>query len=93
MKVKNSMGNQYSGTIGKKVTAVERKGENFLRNYVIPHDPKTPAQMNQRNKFTEANEAWKALSPEEKEIYNERAKNMKMYGYHLFVSEFASQIS
>jgi hypothetical protein len=92
MKVKNAMGNKYSGTLGKKVTAVERKGENFLREYVIPHDPKTPAQMMQRNKFTEANDAWKALSPEEKQVYNERAKGTKMYGYQLFVSEFIRQI-
>jgi hypothetical protein len=93
MKVKNTMGNKYSGTLGKKATAVERKGENFLREYVIPHDPKTPAQIKQRNKFTEANEAWRALSPEEKQEFNQRAKGTKMYGYQLFISEFTTQES
>lgn len=87
------MGNRYSGTLGKQVTAVERNGDNFLRTYIIPHDPKTLAQMKQRNKFTEANDAWKALSPEEKHQYNERAKGTKLYGYQLFVSEFATQRS
>ena len=88
MKVKNSMGNQYSGTIGKKETAVIRNGQNFLRTYVIPNDPKTPKQMEQRRKYTRAVEAWKELSDSEKQVYNNRAKNLNMSGYNLFISEF-----
>jgi len=82
------MGNKYSGTLGKKVTAVERKGENFLREYIIPHDPKTPAQLRQRQKFTDAYEEWKGLTPEERKQYSELAKDSKMSGYNLFVSKF-----
>ena len=93
MKVKNNMGNEYSGTLGKNVTAVKRNGINFLREHVIPHDPKTPFQMEQRNKFKDANEVWKSLSQEQKNEYNERAKGTKRYGYQLFISEFTTQIS
>lgn len=93
MKVKNSMGNTYSGTLNKSVTAVSRDGQNFMRSYVLPHDPKTPKQMKQRRKYAEANEVWKALSQEEKDEYNRRARGTGMNGYCLFISQYTRQMS
>ena len=90
MKVRNILGNVHSGTLGKKETAVVRKGQQFLRKYVLPHDPKTPKQMRQRKKYAKANEVWRRMPESEKEAYDNRAGNMNMgmSGYNLFVSEF-----
>jgi hypothetical protein len=82
------MGNTYSGTLDNSVTAVNRDGSNFLRTYVLPHDPRTPKQMKQRRKYTEANEVWKAFSEQEKGEYRARAKGTGMNGYCLFVSHY-----
>lgn len=91
MKVKNAMGNTYSGTLDNSVTAVNRDSINFMRTYVLPHDPRTPKQVRQRRKYTEANEVWKALSQDERNEWNRRAKGTGMNGYCLFVSEFTRQ--
>lgn len=93
MKVKNVMGNKYSGTIGKSETACIRDGKQYVRTYVIPKDPKTAKQMKQRKKYARAVETWKAMSDDEKEVYNNQAKNLNMSGYNLFISEFTSRKS
>jgi hypothetical protein len=90
MKVKNVMGNEYSGTIGKSLTACRSKNGNFLRKYTKPRDPKTPLQLAQRQKYAEGNKTWRALSEEEKQQYNERGKGVGMNGYCLFMSEFTA---
>ncbi|MBI5001332.1 MAG: hypothetical protein HZB92_07405 [Euryarchaeota archaeon] len=91
MKVRNVFGNEYSGTIGKALTVCTRYGRQYIRKWTKPRDPKTPWQLEQREKFAEANEAWKALSYDERQGYNERAKGMNMSGYCLFVSEFVKK--
>lgn len=88
MKVKNKLGNLYSGTIVKSKTACIRDGKQYFRTYVIPNDPKTAKQMEQRSKYARAVETWKQLSDDEKETYNRRAVNLNMSGYNLFISEF-----
>ena len=91
MKVRNTMGNEYSGTIGKSLTICTRYGRQYIRKWTKPRDPKTIFQLDQRKKFAEANEAWKALSYDERQVYNERAMGMNMNGYCLFVSEFVKK--
>ena len=91
MKVKNKLGNLYSGTIGKNKTACIRDGKQYFRTYVIPNDPKTAKQMEQRGKYASAVEIWKQMSDDEKLKYNNRANNLNMSGYNLFISEFTRQ--
>jgi len=43
---------------------------------VKPKDPKTPLQMKQREKYADANKIWKEMTPDEKQIYRERAKGL-----------------
>jgi hypothetical protein len=93
MKVKNKLGNTYSGTIGKSKTACVHKGKQYVRTYVIPNDPKTAKQMRQRRKYARAVEIWKQMSATDKEIYNKRATNLNMSGYNLFISEFTRRKS
>jgi hypothetical protein len=49
--------------------------------------------MKQREKYAKANEIWKEMPPDEKQIFRDRAKDLGMSGYNLFVSEFTSQTS
>jgi hypothetical protein len=92
MKARNALGNEYSGTIGKSKTAVKRNGSNFERLWVMPYDPKTPKQMRMRKMFANAHDAWIALPQEKRNEYNERARNMKMTGYNLFVKEYVARM-
>lgn len=88
MKVKNIMGNQYSGTIGKSLTVCTRRGKQYIRKYSKPKDKKTPWQKEQRKKLADAVKAWRELSEEAKQAYNVRGKTMNLSGYNLFISEF-----
>ena len=63
----------------------------IIRKWVKPKDPKTPLQMKQREKYADANKIWKEMTPDEKQIYRERAKGLGMSGYNLFVSEFTRE--
>jgi len=92
MKVKNVMGNRYSGTIGKEETACIRNGKQCVSKYVIPNDPKTKKQMEQRKKYARAVEIWKQMSDDKKQVYNRRAANLNMSGYNIFISEFTRGI-
>ena len=88
MKVKNKLGNLYSGTIGKSKTACIRDGKQYFRTYVIPNDLKTAKQMKQRMKYARAVKIWKHMPDAEREVYNKRANILDMSGYNLFISEF-----
>ena len=53
-----------------------------------PTNPRTPAQEANREKFAAAMVAWQALTPEEKGVYNKRAKKRSMFGWGLFIREY-----
>lgn len=70
------------------VVFYKRNGKFFSRRYVIPHNPRTPAQMEQRERFKRAHEAWKQLTDQEKRVLDVRAERLGNYsGYQLFMSE------
>ncbi|MFA5360330.1 MAG: hypothetical protein WC349_05275 [Patescibacteria group bacterium] len=48
----------------------------------------TPAYIASQNKFAGAIPAWRALTAEQKAVYNNRAKRKLMYGYNLFIKEY-----
>lgn len=66
------------------------KGIQCMRIYVIPHNPDTEKQRAVRHTFGDAVRSWKALSSDEKDIWNRRASKMKkvMSGYNLYISDF-----
>ena len=45
-------------------------------------------QLNCRDKFRLAVEAWQALTLEEREVYNGRVARLPIYGYNLFLREY-----
>ncbi len=85
MKMKNSFGTKFSGTIDK-MTAVNRNGVNFLRTHVIPRNPRSPVQQRNRNHFAEGVETWRSLRESQRRFYNGIAKRTS--GYSLFLSKW-----
>lgn len=85
MKMKNSFGTKFSGTIDK-MTAVNRNGVNFLRKHVIPHNPRSPLQQRNRNHFAEGVETWRSLREVQRRFYNGIAE--KTSGYNLFLGKW-----
>ena len=57
------------GTIANALTFQKRARGHFARQKPIPKDPKSPAQLAQRQIYRDAVDAWHALSPAEKEAW------------------------
>ena len=56
--------------------------------FYVPTNPQTEAQQANRQKMADAVAAWQSLTPEQKEIYNERAKGKNLTGNNIFISEY-----
>jgi hypothetical protein len=85
MKMKNSFGTKFSGTIDR-MTAVNRSGVNFLRKHVIPHNPRSPLQQRNRNHFAEGVETWRSMRESQRHFYRGVAR--RRTGYNLFLSRW-----
>lgn len=64
-----------------KIPVKMRFRKNYKRTY-------TPALIAHFAKFKSGSIAWKALTDEQRAVYNEKAKIKKVYGYNLFIKEF-----
>ena len=58
------------------------------REFYIPSNPQSGPQQSNRQKITDGVAAWQALTDEQKDVYNERAKYKKLSGYNLFLREY-----
>jgi len=76
------------GTIGKTLTFIRRRGAVYCRPYNVPYDPRTQDQLDQRQLFRDAKEAWHALSSESRDYYNLMAQGQSYTGYNLFMSHY-----
>ncbi len=83
MRVRNSLGSVFSGTIGKDTVAVQGPTTNYIRKYVVPHDPKSPRQLEQRERFRRAMAAWRDMSVVQQAFYTHLEK--PRIGYHVFL--------
>jgi len=52
-----------SGTIAKTQVYASWRGRNYVRQHVVPHNPRTTAQVATRNVFTFLSEVWKRMAP------------------------------
>jgi len=86
VRINNVFGNVYSGAIGKSLIASSWKGEEYIRAYTKPRNPRTQAQRAHRSLFAEAVEAWRGLTPEKKKVLDREAVGMS--GFNLFISRF-----
>jgi hypothetical protein len=66
MKVRNVLGNRYSGQMGKSSIASSWKGRPYVKAYTVPDNPRTERQQENRNRFGGAKDAWRALTDEER---------------------------
>ena len=57
-------------------------------NFYWPTNPQTETQQAHRQKLTDGVAAWQALTNNQKEIYNERARYKPYSGYNLFLREY-----
>ncbi|MFH0816045.1 MAG: hypothetical protein V1934_04440, partial [Methanobacteriota archaeon] len=79
-------GNEYSGTIGKKITASRWKGIEYIRKFFVPQNPNTVLQQEHRALFTGAVDSWHTLTSEQKDAYELMA--VKMTGMNLYVKRW-----
>jgi hypothetical protein len=58
----------------------------YARKWVLPKDPKSPAQLACRERFQQANRAWKAEETDIKEFWQQKsAREPGMLGQNLYV--------
>lgn len=86
MKIRNIFGTRFSGRLGKDFVASSWKGKEYMREYVVPEDPKTPLQLEHRQIWREAVAAWHALPDGEREKYERKAVGMT--GFNVFVGRY-----
>lgn len=56
--------------------------------FVIPRNPQTEKQQANRLKFKAAMQAWAALTPAQKAVYEATARQRNLYGKNVFVRRF-----
>ena len=60
----------------------------YRQPYRIVKNPRSYEQQANRQKYADSVAAWKALTNDEKNQYNIRAKGKRMSGYNLFQKEY-----
>lgn len=80
-------------SIGKNLTFYQRGGKQHVRNYTVPTGEASEAQVAQRLIIKAKVEAWQALSPAEKAVWNSAAKTKgnPWFGYTLFMSIYEGE--
>ncbi|HOW82751.1 MAG TPA: hypothetical protein PK573_09335, partial [Spirochaetota bacterium] len=63
-------------------------GRTFMRAYVKPRNPDTPAQRKNRDLFRAAMKEWQCLPSYDRASYNRRAARLGMTGHNLFISRY-----
>ncbi len=75
------------------VVFYQRFGRQFMRPYVKPGNPNTPAQRARRGAFREAVKAWQALHEESRKEWSRRARRRGRSGYNVFISSYLNSPS
>ena len=82
----NPIFKSISGRVGSLVF-YHYNNRQYIRRYVVPRNPDTPAQRDLRERFAKAVTGWQALERYKKEQWNNRALLMQMSGYNLYISK------
>ena len=64
------------------------KQKTIRNKFYMQNKPRTANQNAAVQNFTDGMAAWKDLTDEEKELYNERAKTFRIEGVNLFMREY-----
>lgn len=62
--------------------------ETIKMKFYKPTNPRTPPQQAHRQKFADAMQQWRDLTPEMRAWYNQEANEMKMHGVNLFIRNY-----
>jgi hypothetical protein len=88
--IPNSMFDSFSKRIGN-IVLYQRYNTQCMRSYVVPKNPDTIIQRQNRKRFADAVKSWQRLSPDEKYNYTRKARNKGMSGYNLYISSFMKE--
>jgi len=88
VKVRNIFGDIYSGKVNKAGVFATWKGIQYRRMYVVPSNPKTPAQTTIRGYFKNAVDAFHDWNSYMKLCYDYLAAGQAMSGYNLWISRY-----
>lgn len=75
-----------SGTLAKAVTFSKWKGRNYVRQRVIPSNPKSGAQVGRRAMFTFLTQEWAALLASAKATWQDLADQLVASTFNAYVS-------
>jgi hypothetical protein len=76
-----------SGSIGGILTFGSNKGRNFVRQLVIPANPKTPAQSGVRSMMKWAGSEWRQLTDTDQATWESKAAQTNISPFNAFVSQ------
>ena len=76
-----------SGTIGKCITFSKWKGRNYVRERVIPSNPKSPAQTGRRGMFKFLSQGWAGLGAVNKATWDDLADQIVCPNFNAYVKE------
>jgi hypothetical protein len=88
VKIKNIVGDEYSGAAGDARVYAKWKGIQYGRKYVIPANPRTIKQQNIRSKFTNAVNFWHTWNSIQQSVYRFLASGQPLTGFNLLVSRW-----
>lgn len=93
MKIVNLLGNEYSGTIGKSVTASKWKGRNYLKKWFKPTNPNSALQVAVRALMTAGNTLWHSFVPTQRRAYfwYERYRKKNVSPFNALISSYITQ--
>lgn len=74
-----------SGTIGDAIVFSKWKGRHYIRERVIPANPRSGLQVGFRSMFGFLAAAWDALSAADKDTYNDIADSMAISPFNAYV--------
>jgi len=79
-----------SGTYANQLTYAKWKGIRYVRNHVIPANPRTSEQINVRNAFTVAVDQWHQEDAQTKALWEAAAQaaGRPMSAFNLYVGKF-----
>ena len=99
----NPIGQQVRNSIGKrglkdvhgwygvfKTYAGDKRLPSRHLPFYRPSNPRTDTQQVTRNTFKDGAAAWRALTPEQKQVYNARGRRRRVTGYNDFMSAYLS---
>lgn len=73
------------GTLADNLTFQKRSGSKFVRRKPTPTDPKSTAQLAQRDAYQRAASSWNDLTDAQKAAWNMRARPLRITGFNLYM--------